>query len=270
MNLAPGKKDEPDSSQSFLLNALDPPHLLSIGNAIQLLQMINCLDEDESITPIGRAVSKLPMDPRISRAVLLGCLFGCGPALLTATATMGYRDPFLISTSADGNKSDATVVIKETLAKGIPSDQFAVMKAMEQYNHIKQRFNYYKANSYCDENNLSRSTMSFMSDLIDQLSVSMKEVGISMNNNRIIKQNGNASLITAIISMALYPDVGVRNASGSYSTEKGRKTRVHPSSVNFKTSIASKKSKIQDAMTIIGYQVRFYESVNKLIYVNFL
>ena len=114
MGLAPGKKDEVDSSQSFLLNALDPPHILSITNAVQLLQRIGCINDDECITAIGKVVSKLPMDPRISRVVLLGCLLGCGTSLLSATAAMGYRDPFLMpSSNGDGSRNDSSVLAKE-------------------------------------------------------------------------------------------------------------------------------------------------------------
>jgi HrpA-like RNA helicase len=77
--------------QAFLLQALDPPHLLSITNAVSLLQAIHCLDERECVTPLGRAVSRLPLDPRIGRIILLGCLCGCGPAVLATSAAMGYR-----------------------------------------------------------------------------------------------------------------------------------------------------------------------------------
>lgn len=252
MGIAPGKGEETDSAQGFLLNALDPPHLLSITNAIQLLQMIGCIDENESITATGRAVSKLPMDPRISRIVLLGCLFGCGPALLSTTATMAYRDPFLLPTRSNEQGSTNT---KGRLSSGIPSDQYAILRALEQFKTLQLRFGYHKANAFCDEHNLSRSTMSFLSDLTQQLTYSMKDVGIFMSNNKISKNNGNANLVSSLIGMALYPDIGVRNNGGSYTTEKGRKARVHPSSVNFKASIISKKSKVHDLMKVIGFQV---------------
>ena len=120
---------------------------------------------------------------------------------------------------------------------------------------MKFRFNYQKANAFCDDNNLSRGTMSFLSELMDQLSYTMKDVGVSMNNHRVNNNNGNIRLVTSLCGMALYPDVGIRNGAGSYTTEKGRKTRVHPSSVNFKASVVSKKSKVQDVMSIMGYQV---------------
>ena len=48
-----GKGDAPDGVQGFLLQALDPPHLLSITNAVSLLQAINCLDEHEAVTALG-------------------------------------------------------------------------------------------------------------------------------------------------------------------------------------------------------------------------
>ena len=98
--------------------------------------------------------------------------------------------------------------------------------------------------------------MSFLNDLTNQLSSAMREVGINLTNNRHLKNNGNPNLVASLIGMALYPDIGVRNTSASYSTEKGRKTRVHPSSVNFKAAMMSKKSKTNASLKVIGYQVR--------------
>jgi HrpA-like RNA helicase len=72
LNLCPGKGEENDSIQAFLEKALDPPHLKSISNAIQLLQSINCLDNEENLTDIGDAISKLPMDPKMGRLIILG------------------------------------------------------------------------------------------------------------------------------------------------------------------------------------------------------
>ena len=97
--------------------------------------------------------------------------------------------------------------------------------------------------------------MSFLCELTQQLTYTMKDVGINMTNNKISKNNGNSNLVSSLIGMALYPDIGVRNSNNSYSTEKGRKTRVHPSSVNHKASIISKKSKAHDLMKVIGFQV---------------
>jgi hypothetical protein len=39
LGVAPGEGDNADSVTSFLLKAMDPPHLLSIRNAIGLLQV---------------------------------------------------------------------------------------------------------------------------------------------------------------------------------------------------------------------------------------
>ena len=81
------------------------------------------------------------MDPRISRIVLLGCLFGCGPALLSTTATMAYRDPFLLPTRTNSNESGTgSGSAKGRLSGGIPSDQYAILRALEQFKTLQHRF----------------------------------------------------------------------------------------------------------------------------------
>ena len=73
---------------------------LSLFHFILLLPVIHLthvrsipysLDSQEQVTTIGRAVSLLPLDPRIGRIILLGCICGCGPSVLATSAAMGYR-----------------------------------------------------------------------------------------------------------------------------------------------------------------------------------
>ena len=96
LNFAPGKGDEDDGVTSFLLSAIEAPHPLSISNAVALLKSIDCLDENEQLTAIGASVAQLPLNPRVGRLCLMGCIFGCGPAALGVAGAMGYRDPFLM------------------------------------------------------------------------------------------------------------------------------------------------------------------------------
>lgn len=56
-----------------------------------------------------------------------------------------------------------------------------------------------------------------------------------------------------LIGVGLYPDVAVRRQGNStYSTEKGRKTKCHPSSLTAKASGA----KCMNALECCGFQVR--------------
>jgi len=253
LGLAQGKGQEEGGIKALMLKALDPPHELSIGNAVQLLQAINVLDANERVTPLGRAVSRLPLDPRISRVILLGCLCGCGPALLSTAAAMGYRDPFLMPAN-DSQRAECNK-IKAQLAAGNPSDQIALLKAMDGFELVFARHNAGRAYEYCDQHYLSRTTMNYLRDLTQQLSRTVSELGINITHTHTQRNNGNVHLLMALIGIGLYPDVGVRTVGATtFTTEKGRKAKIHPGSLNSKNAAYKSPCKVEQQMDCIAYQ----------------
>jgi len=250
LGFAPGPAKAPDSVEAFLLKALDPPHILSISNAVQLLQSIGCLDQNENVTPLGSAVSRLPVDPRIGRIIILGCLMGCGPSLLTTATVMGYRDPFVMP--ANEQQRAACNKVKANLTQGLPSDQVALLKAMEGFTNNLKRFNMGRAFQYCDEHFLSRSTMNYLSDLLGQLQMTVRDVGLNVTRAYAQRHNGNLQLLMSLIGIGLMPDIGVRQKGATlFRTEKGRKAKLHASSVTSK--MAHFRNVCKEEMEIIGF-----------------
>eukprot|EP01034_Spumella_vulgaris_P023109 gene23109-29302_t len=255
LGVASGRGEETNSVKSFLLKAMDPPHVLAISNAIQLLKSISCMTEDEDLTLIGQAVSQLPMNPRMGRMILLGCLCGAGPAILTTAAAIGYRDPYTMP-STDHQRMVLTKV-KTRLSQGCPSDQMAVLRAVEGFLNLTQRSSSVfsqPAYRYCDDNFLSHSTMAYMTQLVQQLKGSLSEVGIQVHHPYMQRFNGNLNLIMALIGTGLYPDIGVRRQGTTvYATEKGCKAKLHPSSMNAKSLVLS-KTECKRPVECVGFQ----------------
>lgn len=59
------------------------------------LQAAGGLTSNEALTPLGAALSLLPVDVHTGKALLLGQLLGCGPAVLTLAAALSVPSPFL-------------------------------------------------------------------------------------------------------------------------------------------------------------------------------
>jgi hypothetical protein len=134
-------------------------------------------------------------------------LFGFGPSVVMQTAAMGYRDPFIMPTSDQQRLS--VKKIKQKFSNGYPSDHISLMKAMEGFNKLKNLNNIGRANQYCDDNYLSRSTMNYMNDLISQLDSTLNEIGIQYNLPFTSRNNSNLSVFMSVIGIGLYPDIGV-------------------------------------------------------------
>lgn len=170
---------------------------------------------------------------------------------MSAASAMGYRDPFVMPSSEQ--QRGVLNKVKLDLAQGLPSDQIALLKAIDGFNTVHKRFGVSKASQYCDDRFLSRTTMNYLQDLVDQLIGTVEDIGIRPMQAHATRNNGNLQLIMALIGIAMYPDVGVRcQDSTSFSTEKGRKAKIHPASVNSKQGIYKSPCKMN--IELLGYQ----------------
>jgi len=58
-----------------LNNALEPPPIDVVVESIILLKEMGALDENETLTPLGYILAKLPIEPRLGKMIIMGCAF---------------------------------------------------------------------------------------------------------------------------------------------------------------------------------------------------
>ena len=72
---------------------LDPPDRRQVRDGIRLLQELSALDGGERLTPLGRRLAQLPVDPRLGRMVLEGDRRGCAGEVIVIAAALSIVDP---------------------------------------------------------------------------------------------------------------------------------------------------------------------------------
>jgi ATP-dependent helicase HrpA len=77
---------------------VDPPELRNIRDGIALLEELDAVDPDREgsrkwLTPIGRQLARMPIDPRFGRMVIAGAESGCLREVIIITAAMSVQDP---------------------------------------------------------------------------------------------------------------------------------------------------------------------------------
>jgi ATP-dependent RNA helicase DHX36 len=82
-------------AQVFSL-ALDSPDPNAVEAALFELRRLGALDRSERLTPLGRMIARLPIDPRMSKMLVLGSLLGCAEQAATLAACL-QRDPFVVA-----------------------------------------------------------------------------------------------------------------------------------------------------------------------------
>ncbi|HEV7861767.1 MAG TPA: ATP-dependent RNA helicase HrpA [Acidimicrobiia bacterium] len=77
---------------------VDPPDARSIKDGVALLEELGALDPSESnpkkrLTPLGRRLAQLPLDPRLGRMVLEAETNGCLDEVMVIAAALSIQDP---------------------------------------------------------------------------------------------------------------------------------------------------------------------------------
>ena len=72
---------------------LDPPDRRQVRDGIRLLQELAALDDAERLTPLGRRLAQLPVDPRLGRMVLEADRLGCVDEVIVIVAALSIQDP---------------------------------------------------------------------------------------------------------------------------------------------------------------------------------
>ncbi|MEU9952047.1 ATP-dependent RNA helicase HrpA [Streptomyces sp. NPDC047939] len=77
---------------------IDPPDHRNIRDGVQLLQELGALDPEEKdpkkrLTPLGRKLSQLPVDPRLARMVIEADRNGCVREVMVIASALSIQDP---------------------------------------------------------------------------------------------------------------------------------------------------------------------------------
>ncbi|XP_018048888.1 PREDICTED: ATP-dependent RNA helicase DHX36 isoform X1 [Atta colombica] len=223
--------------KEFLSTVMDPPDLKAIDLSLDLLETLNALDKDETLTPLGYHLAHLPLDPRTGKMILWGALFSCADPIFAIAASLTFKDAFYCPLGQEemANKKKLELSMEQC------SDHIALAEALRRYEVARQRGN---ARQFCREYFLSFNTLKLLSEMKAQFAQYLCEMKFldSENPSHVgsNKNSDNIALIKAIVCAGLYPNIAVvrrvtKNGVVSWTPEDGS-VRIHPSSVNNRVS----------------------------------
>ncbi|CAM8927428.1 unnamed protein product [Rhodiola kirilowii] len=216
---------------AFLAKALQPPEALAVQNAIELLKTIGALDDHEELTPLGRHLSTIPIDPNIGKMLLMGSVFQCLDPALTIAAALAHRDPFVLPL----NRKEEADAAKRSFAGDSCSDHIALLKAFDRWKDAKRKGN---DRAFCWDNFLSPVTLQMMDDMKKQFLDLLSDIGFvnkSQASNAYNKYSSDMEMVSAILCAGLYPNVVQCKRRGkrtAFFTKEVGKVDLHPASVN--------------------------------------
>ncbi|CAM9614623.1 unnamed protein product [Pylaiella littoralis] len=190
----------------FINKALTPPGVVALNNALTLLTRIGAFRTDESLTPLGKHLALLPVEPQIGKALVLGCMLGCLDPVLTIAALLSQRNPFVMPMS----KKEQADAAKRRFAQGEPSDHLCLYNAYEAWRACPRR----DQQDFCHVNFLSPSALRTASEVRGQFQTLLRDAGlIPRDRDQLAELNRHSEMpkfwpvVRAAMCSGLYPNL---------------------------------------------------------------
>jgi len=197
---------------------LDPPAPRAIADGYALLAELGAADDSGALTPVGKELARLPLDPRIARMLIGARDEGCLEQVLVIAAALSVQDPRErpLERAAAADERHARFADER-------SDFLACLKLWRAFAAGASR-------KQCRENFLSYARMREWRDLHRQLGEAVGDLGWRCTGVQADKPDGYRAIHRALLS-GLLGNVGRKDdVEASYSGARGIRFRVHPGS----------------------------------------
>ncbi|KAH9772697.1 putative pre-mRNA-splicing factor ATP-dependent RNA helicase DEAH4 [Citrus sinensis] len=164
---------------------LDPPSSESLEDALKQLYLIDAIDENGSITSIGRTMAELPLEPSLSRMLMEANEFGCLSQALTVAAMLSAETTLLPGRSKSTEKKRKHTPLELPDGSGW-GDHIQLLQIYECWDECDYDVNWVK------DNGLQVRGMMFVKDIRKQLCQIMQKIAkgsLDVRANHIWKES---------------------------------------------------------------------------------
>lgn len=216
----------------FLSKAIEPPPLDAVIEAEVLLREMKCLDDKDELTPLGKILARLPIEPRLGRMMILGNIFLVGDTLGIMAAYSGtYSEIFALDM---GHRRLSNH--QRNLAGKKCSDYVAMVNATQMWLAAKNRGEDEEIR-FCEWKGLQLPTMRVTWEAKRQLLDLLNQAGFPEETMLQMKIDPNQNdpsldLILGLLCAGLYPNVCYHKEKRKVLTTESKAALIHKTSVN--------------------------------------
>jgi len=192
---------------------IDPPDSRALNDGYRLLQELQALDTQRQITRRGRAMARLPLDPRLARALLESQRFHAQSELLAIVAGLSVPDV------RSGDDPAAWAVFEDS-----KSEFSSLIKLWRAYRKAREGSRR-ELRRWCKERHLSLLRLSEWDDVYTQVVDRAREIGIVAQQRAASYAGVHRSLLAGFSTV-----IGVRGEDGVYSGTRGIHFHIFPGS----------------------------------------
>ncbi|MFD8386472.1 ATP-dependent RNA helicase HrpA [Streptomyces sp. NPDC059679] len=207
---------------------IDPPDRRNIKDGVQLLEELHALDGTEKdprkrLTPVGRKLAQLPVDPRLARMVLEADRNGCVREVMVIAAALSIQDPRERPADKQQQADQQHARFKDE-----SSDFLAFLNL---WKYIRERQKELSSSAFrrmCRQEFLNYLRIREWQDIYSQLRTVAKTMDIELSDQDAAPDHIHTSLLAGLLS-----HLGLKNAGGEGGKDAGKNEYLGARSAKF-------------------------------------
>ncbi|WP_390891426.1 ATP-dependent RNA helicase HrpA [Dactylosporangium roseum] len=209
---------------------IDPPDRRNVTAGVQLLEELGALEggggaDGRRLTPLGRRLSQLPVDPRLARMVLEAERNGCVREVMVITAALSIQDP-------RERPADKQAQAQQSHARFADKDSDFV-GYLNLWNYLREKQQELSSNQFrklCRAEFLNYLRVREWQDIFGQLRSVLRTMDVAVNEEPASPYQIHVSLLSGLLS-----HVGLKDAEkNEYLGARGARFAVFPGSALFR------------------------------------
>ena len=221
---------------------VQPPDNRNINDGVKLLEELAAIDANAKqvkLTPIGRSLSKFPIDPRLAKMILTAADLGCIEQIFIIVSALSIQDP-----RERPHEKQQAADENHGRFKNKQSDFVGLLKL---WNYVEEQQKQLTNNQFrrlCQKEFLSYVRIREWQDIYSQLTHSLRELKIPMSRIELDLSeeaeknatNPNLDIVHQAILSGLLSHLGQQDENREYKGARGSKFFIFPGSALAKKS----------------------------------
>ncbi|MGA4634402.1 ATP-dependent RNA helicase HrpA [Pseudomonas solani] len=200
---------------------IEPPDGKAVSDGFTLLQELSAVNREGQLTPLGRQLARLPVDPRLGRMVLEGAHQGSLDEVLLITSALSVQDPRERPMERQQAADQAHAQWKD-----VDSDFAALVNLWRGFEEQRQALGSNALRNWCRKNFLNYMRLREWRDAHRQLTLICRELKLTLNKEPADYPRVHKALLSGLLSQ-----IGQKSEDGDYLGARQRRFWIHPSTV---------------------------------------
>ncbi|TLP62983.1 MULTISPECIES: ATP-dependent RNA helicase HrpA [Pseudomonas] len=199
---------------------IEPPDGKAISDGFNLLQELSAVNRENQLTPLGRQLARLPIDPRLGRMLLEGARQGSLQEVLIVASALSVQDPRERPPERQQAADQAHAQWKD-----VDSDFAALVNLWRGFEEQRQALTANPLRNWCRKQFLNYLRLREWRDAHRQLSLICRDLQLTVNKEPCDYPRMHKAILSGLLSQ-----IGHKAEEGDYQGARQRRFWIHPSS----------------------------------------